>query len=90
MRHTGFIAAVAASLVVFAASGPAVGGSKKGATASPGGEMQVQRSLFAGNESRLALFGWFGADCKARMPEVDVITRPKKGRQFGLSRLPER
>jgi hypothetical protein len=42
-------------------------------------EYEIERSLFGGNESRLAQFGWFDYTCRAPKPDLRVIRQPNKG-----------
>ena len=42
-------------------------------------EFELERSLFPGNESRLAQFGWLDTDCRSPRPDVRVIRQSAKG-----------
>ena len=39
----------------------------------------MQRSLFAGSESKLTSYAWLKPDCSTTVANVNVVTQPKKG-----------
>ena len=78
MKGSIVLTLLIAALGVMAASAPA-GASGKKTTAVSDAPREYKRSLFGGNESRIAQFGWFGADCKGPAPDIHVVTQPNKG-----------
>src|SRR5262245_23133121 len=41
--------------------------------------LEVNRSLFSGNETLIGNVSWMRHDCTAATPDIRVVTQPKKG-----------
>ena len=66
-------------MAVLAASGTALGTGEKEAAVSSDKVRENRRSLFSGHEARFAQFAWLRPDCTSIVPDIRIISAPKKG-----------
>jgi len=80
MRRSILSVVLAVSSAALLASAPAIGSDKKQrAEPSAGRPKEVRRSVFSGNETRLAQFGWMERPCTGPVPDIHVVRKPDKG-----------
>jgi len=77
MSRAAFAAAVIGAMVAAGDASSQSGKKKRAAVESS--DTPVRRSVFSGNEVRLAVLNWVNADCSLVRPDVRVSKQPSHG-----------